>query len=155
MAALFYHSTPILPFNNYLCGSSQNVPVCMTKTSPDQSVKTSPNKTSPMNTYFASTCVKDNGTLPPFNKRIPAGAEFDNVTFTPENVLRVLRKLKSSKSSGPDGFPSHLFKKLASHLAFPLSMLFNNSMSVGKIPAECKNLIITPVAKGGLASDVG
>ena len=102
-----------------------------------------------LNSYFASTCVKDNGTLPPFDKRIPAGDEFDNVIFTPENVLRVLRKLKSSKSSGPDGFPSDLFKKLASHLAFPLSMLFNNCMSVVKIPAEWKSAIITPVAKSG------
>ena len=65
-----------------------------------------------LNSYFASTCVKDNGTLPPFDKRIPVGVkfEFDNVTFTPENVLRIMRKLKSSKSSGPDGFPSDLFK---------------------------------------------
>jgi len=65
-----------------------------------------------------------------------------------------MRKIKCSKSSGPDGIPSDLFKKLASHLSLPLSILFNNSLSVWKIPVEWRNAIITPVAKGGIASDV-
>jgi len=81
-----------------------------------------------LNDYFCSTCTKDNGALPPFHSRVPVGVEFDNVTFTPENVFRVMQKLKNSKSSGPDGIPSNLFKKLAAHLALPLSILFNNSV---------------------------
>ena len=89
-------------------------------------------KTELLNDYFSSTCTKDDGALPPFHSRVPVGVEFDNVTFTPENVFRVMRKLKSSKSSGPDGIPSDLFKKLASHLSLPLSILFNNSLKLGK-----------------------
>ena len=92
--------------------------------------------------------------MSPFHGRVPVGAEFLNVTFTRENVFRVMRKLKRSKSSGPDGIPCDLFKMLASHLSLLLCILFNYSLSVGKIPVEWRNAIISPVAKGGLASDV-
>jgi len=106
-----------------------------------------------LNNYFASTYVK---TMEHCRhliiKRIPAGAEFDNAL---DNVLRVMRKLNSNKSSGPDGFLTDLFKRSASRLVLPLSILFNNYMSVGKIPAEWRNAIITrtPVVKDGPASD--
>jgi len=65
-----------------------------------------------------------------------------------------MKNLKSKTSCGPDGLPPILFKELAVQLAFPLSVLFNNSMSVGQIPNEWRKAIITPIAKGGLAFDV-
>ena len=75
-----------------------------------------------LNNYFASTYVK---TMEHCRhliiKRIPAGAEFDNAL---DNVLRVMRKLNSNKSSGPDGFLTDLFKRSASRLVLPLSILF-------------------------------
>jgi len=107
-----------------------------------------------LNNYFGSVCTKDDGFLPAFDKLVPENVAFSNVTFTPENVERVMRKLKKSASSGPDGFPPILFIKQAAYLAVPLSILFNNSMSVGEIPDDWRKAIITPIAKGGVASDV-
>jgi len=107
-----------------------------------------------LNNYFSSVSTKDDGVLPEFDRFVPEDVEFSNVTFTPENVMKVMRKLKNKTSCGPDGLPSILFRKLASHLAMPLSLLFNNSISVGKIPDDWKKAIITPISKGGLASDV-
>jgi len=66
--------------------------------------------------------------------------------------MRVLRKLKANTSCGPDGLPPNLQKKLAAQIAFPLSVLFNNSMSMGKIPHQWRRAIVTPIPKGGLAS---
>ena len=47
-----------------------------------------------LNNYFGSVCTKDDGSLPAFDKLVPDNVEFSNVTFTPENAERVMRKLK-------------------------------------------------------------
>ena len=51
-------------------------------------------------------------------------------------------------------FPTILFIKQAAYLAAPLSILFNNSVSVGEIPDDWRKAIIIPTAKGGVASGV-
>lgn len=111
-------------------------------------------KANALNTHFSSVCNKDDGILPKFEKLVPDNIFFENIVFTSDNVYNNLRKLKNSTSCGPDGFPPVLFKTLAADLAFPLSLLFNNSMSVGKPPDEWKKAIVVPIAKEGLASDV-
>jgi len=65
---------------------------------------------------------------------------------------RALRQLKTNSSSGPDGLPPIMFKKLASELAYPLSLLFQSSMSTGQLPAEWKT--VSPIYKSGIACDV-
>ena len=106
-----------------------------------------------LNNYFSSVCTNDDGDLQEFDRVAPANTEFNDVLFNPTNVKGVLRKLKNKVSCELDGLPLTLFNKLASCLAFPLSLLYNNSMSVGKLPYEWKKAVITPIAKSGLASD--
>ena len=62
-----------------------------------------------------------------------------------------MSKLKSSLSSGPDGLPPILFKKLAARLAEVLSIAFTQLMSVGDVPHKWKAAVITPVFKKGSA----
>jgi len=107
-----------------------------------------------LNYYFSSVSTKDDGVLPELDRFVPEDVEFSNVTFTPENVMKAMRKLKNNTSCRPDGLLSILFRKFASHLAIPLSVLFNNSIYVGKIPDDWKKAIIIPISKGSLASDV-
>ena len=52
--------------------------------------------------------------------------------------------LKNSTSCGPDGLPPVMFRNLTGSLAGPLSVLFNNSMSVGKLPTEWKKSYCHP-----------
>ena len=105
-----------------------------------------------LNNYFSSVCTNDDGVLPEFDRVAPANTEFNDVAFRTSNVESVLRKLKNKVSHGFDGLPPTVFKNLAPCLAFPLSVLYNNSMSVGKLPDEWKKAVITPIAKVGLAS---
>jgi len=83
--------------------------------------------------------------LPAFEKLVPNDVEFSSVTFTPDNIAKVMRKLKNSTSCGPDRLPPVMFRNLTGSLAGPLSVLFNNSMSVGKLPTEWKKAIVTPM----------
>ena len=107
-----------------------------------------------LNDYFASVTVKDNGSMPVFDRVVPDDAKLESVDFTVENVFAAIKKLKAGGSSGPDGFPPVLFKKLAGIVAEPLSLIFNSFMSVGKIPREWAHAIVTPVYKSGSASSV-
>ena len=53
------------------------------------------------------------------------------------------------KASGPDGISSRVLKELADQMAMPLSLLFNQSIEDGKIPADWKEAYVSPVPKGG------
>ena len=107
-----------------------------------------------LNDYFASVTVKDNGSIPVFDRVVPDDAKLESVDFSVETVLAAIRKLKVEGSSGPDGFPPVLFKRLAVIVAEPLSLIFNSFMSVGNIPRDWAHAIVTPVYKSGAASNV-
>ena len=71
--------------------------------------------------------------------------------------VKLLKKLKCNSSSGPDGFPPLLYKKLADCIAGPLSLLFTAFMSVGCIPQAWAHALdlsdFAPVYKGGPSSN--
>ena len=105
-----------------------------------------------LNDYFASVCTADNGDNPHFERVVPPETKIETVEFSPEAVYAAIRKMKAGGSSGPDGFPPLLFKKLASELSEPLSLSFAPFMSVGQMPREWAHAIVTPIYKCGSAS---
>ena len=108
-----------------------------------------------LNKYFSSVCTEDNGTSPSIVRAVPDEVFIDNIAFTPFKVAMAIKRLKAGKSSGPDGYPPFLFKKLAPSLAEPLSLVYSAFMSVGHIPNAWTRAIVTPVFKRGDAADVG
>ena len=50
----------------------------------------------------------------------------------------MLSKLKTNKSSGPDGFHSRVLKETASSIRLPLSILYNMSLTEGHVPDAWK-----------------
>ena len=68
----------------------------------------------------------------------------------PRFPIRVQNRLKPNLSCGPDGLPPLLFKRLKDSLAYPLALIFTQLFSVGIIPDEWKNAIISPVFKKDL-----
>ena len=68
-------------------------------------------------------------------------------TVQPWEIFGELRKLKSGKSSGPDGVPVRLIKTIAYELSNPLSMIFNSSFSEGNLHFGWKKAIIVPIPR--------
>ena len=105
------------------------------------------------NCHFASVGVIDNGLIPSVANR-HCDSIIDTVQFDDTSIVQAINKLKPNLSSGPDGLPPLLFKRLKFCLAKPMAMLFQQLLSVGYVPQEWKCAIITHVCKKGPISCV-
>jgi len=75
-----------------------------------------------LNNVLCSTNSKDNGVMPCMDP--PAlSSKLDTVDLNDTATSRALRQLKTNSSSGPDGLPPIMFKKLASELPYPLIII--------------------------------
>ena len=72
----------------------------------------------------------------------------------PSEVLKALKKLKSSTATGLDDIPPSMIKDAALFIAEPLSYIINLSLSSGSYPIQWKNAKIIPVHKSGSASEL-
>jgi hypothetical protein len=70
-----------------------------------------------LNDFFGTACASDNGTTPAIDRFVPDFAKINTVNFSPARVFAAMKMLKNTNSSGPDGLPPVLFKKLAPVLA--------------------------------------
>ena len=78
-----------------------------------------------LNDFFASVFTNDNGNMPTLPKEIVNTS--GHIIFTPFVDFCAIQKIKLSGSAGPDGLPALFWKKAAAGVAFPLSIIFNNS----------------------------
>ena len=53
------------------------------------------------------------------------------------------------KSPGPDGIHPRVLNELADCISIPLSIIFNTSLTTGKLPKEWKQANISPIHKKG------
>jgi len=78
---------------------------------------------------------------------------FENIE--PFVVMSLLKRLDVRKAVGPDGFSASFLKKIAPEIVFPLTLLYNKSLSSGTIPLEWKKCNVTPIHKSGSFEDPG
>ena len=69
---------------------------------------------------------------------------------TSDEVSKVIKSLKNSKSSGPNSIPIKLMKILDPHISIDLSSLINESFETGIFPNKLKIAKVIPVFKKGL-----
>jgi len=76
-----------------------------------------------------------------------------SVTIAESDVMFAINRMKNSFSCRDD-LPPMLFKKLKHILVFPLTLLFNQLLSVAAVPQDWRNTVIIPVLKKGFAGSV-
>lgn len=69
------------------------------------------------------------------------------------DVLHRLESLDVNKGPGPDGIPSRFYRHSARELCLPLSLIFNQSLSLGVFPSTWKVAHIIPIHKSGDSSN--
>ena len=68
-------------------------------------------------------------------------------------ILKLLANLKPDKAPGPDGIKPVVLKELREEIAPVIQLLFQRSLTTGKIPADWKKANVSPVFKKGSKSD--
>jgi len=105
------------------------------------------------NDYFASVFTVDNGVLPNISSRTTEDISCESVVFTKDIVCKSLLALKPTTSSGPDGLPNVLLKKLAYSVCTPLHYIFDSSFKSHQLPSQWLQAFVTPIHKKGTTSD--
>lgn len=112
-------------------------------------------KASILNSHFSSVFIHDNNVIPNLNNVLLNDVTNNNrincVYFSPVDVHNQIKKLKSSSAPGWDGMSATLLKNLINVVSFPLSILFNLSISSGAVPKSWKRAIVIPIFKSGEA----
>lgn len=110
--------------------------------------------TNAFNQHFSSICSSQ-FSYSSFSSLVDEpNSSFSFATINPTDVQQAISELKLGNGTDPDGLEIK-FIKLASHvLAFPLSDLFNLSLSTSVVPLMWKSARVTPIHKGGDALDL-
>ena len=98
-----------------------------------------------MNNFFASVLTTENGQLPSFDEKIDNG--FSDVAVTVCKAGDLLESVNTSKSEDPDEIHPRFLKELTDYLAYPVNILFNNSLAVGRLPSVWKSANVTYIYK--------
>jgi len=110
-------------------------------------------KANAFNVFFASVGVIDNNVVP-HCENITLCSVLDSIIINETDVIRSIDKLRSNSSCGPDSLPPVLFKRLEFCLSLPLTLMYNQLISVGAVPEEWLSAHVTPVFKKGQSGDI-
>ncbi len=72
-----------------------------------------------------------------------------DIVVTPELVKKQLLKLNSSKSPGDDQMHPRILKELNNEICESLAVLFNKTISEGRLPSQWKFAVVVPLFKKG------
>ena len=100
-----------------------------------------------MNNFFvAQTELDETQATIPHNNCLP-GHSLNFLSSAPFEVETVLKSLQLGKATCPDAINNRVLKELAQPLYFPLSHLFNFSLTSGKVPLIWKEANVAPIFK--------
>jgi hypothetical protein len=80
------------------------------------------------------------------HKEIPNSMYF--IPTDPVEIVKIINKLQNKSSTGHDMISNNLLKGIKEGISFPLSIIFNKSISEGRIPNKLKFAEIKPIYKG-------
>ena len=105
-----------------------------------------------LNRQFTSVfSADDNSPLPDLGSSLHP--TMNDITVNQNGVTKLLRNLKPSTASGPDGIPAMLLKETAEEISPAVTLLFQSSINQGCVPSQWKNALIVPIYKKGSRSD--
>ena len=85
------------------------------------------------------------GELPDFRSRTEK--IIDNLVITEQMIREQIKMLDVNKSFGPDEIHPRMLVELVDHLAEPLAIIMNKSLSSGTVPNDWKIAHVTPIYK--------
>ena len=113
--------------------------------------KTDKEKADILNSFFSSvfTCEDLTNIQTIHDRDINQGSELCDIDITETDVMKLLEKLNTAKSPGPDGIHNKVLFELRNTLCLPLTRFFNLSLKQGSVPKCWKEANVTPLFKKG------
>ena len=108
-----------------------------------------------LNNFFVSVFTDEDcrSVQPPEVRR--TAENLDSMEVTENDVLRTIEKIKVNKTPGPDKISPRILKEVKDQISKPLSIIFNKSLQLGKVPSDWKCANVTPIFKKGDKSQPG
>ena len=102
------------------------------------------------NNFFASKCtpLKNDSVLPTLLEH-DSEARFSKISFSDDQILKILRALDINKAHGHDEISIRMLKLCDKSIIPPLSLLFQNCIDTRTFPDTWKKSNIVPVHKKG------
>ena len=107
------------------------------------------------NNYFTSIAKQVRSKIRQNENHFKSYLGHENVNsfeFNPcnsDDIIKLIDKLQTSKSVGPNSFPTFLLEDLKNTLSRPLAFLFNQTFTQGKFPDILKLASVIPLYKSG------
>ncbi|MES9905174.1 MAG: reverse transcriptase family protein [Sedimenticola sp.] len=102
-----------------------------------------------LNSFFSSVFVNEDTSEVPELPVQDFNYELKDIVVTPELVKKQLLKLNSSKSPGDDQMHPRILKELNNEICESLAVLFNKTISEGRLPSQWKFAVVVPLFKKG------
>ena len=102
-----------------------------------------------LNTFFSSVFANEDTTNIPDFEHLPYNTQLTELNIIQDDVRVQFKRLKKSKSPGPDGLHSCVLSELEEQLIEPFRQVFTKLMAEGEIPQDWKEGLVTPIFKKG------
>jgi hypothetical protein len=100
-----------------------------------------------LNEYFSAQTKPPDTNIPLPAFEYLTDARLSSINITPTIVKNVIINLNTTKAMGQDQISNKVLKECAQSLCFPLSTLFNKSISQGIFPNSWKEALVTAIFK--------
>ena len=148
--------TNVKPFWRYVNNKLKRTTGIPNLNKPDNSLTSSDEeKANVLNDFFASVFTTEDTSNIPKIENLSGNVFLSELLLTEDAVKQKLKNLNISKAMGPDGIPNIILKELSNELSLPLCILFNKSLTEGKVPKGWKSAEVTAIFKKGSKPDPG
>ena len=97
-----------------------------------------------LNKYYATVFTRSAGAVPEVERSLETPI-IDGISMSEERVKAAIERLKEQSAPGPDEIPNKLLKETVNQIAYPLSLLFQQSLLKETIPDDWRIANITPI----------
>ena len=88
-----------------------------------------------------------------YKTKVIETAKLTDLVITKDDVINAIKEISNDSAPGPDGIPVVFYKDYAEELAYPLSLIWRQSIETGEQIEQPILAIITPIHKGGPLSN--
>ena len=91
-----------------------------------------------LNCYFASVFTNEDADHQPVAQPQNNNSFFSTCSFQEKEILLAINKTKVNKTPGPDKISPRILKEAKNELVKPLTIIFNKSFTIGRVPDKWK-----------------